>query len=108
MGGGVGENMTEANLYGVLTILATLFIIPIALAVEPVSAVKACIDSALASGLTSKYLWKMSLLSGAFYYFYNEVASPPSPLPHARTQPLPSPPSPIPHARTQPLPSPHA
>jgi len=74
MGGGVGENMTEANLYGVLTILATLFIIPIALAVEPVSAVKACIDSALASGLTSKYLWKMSLLSGAFYYFYNEVA----------------------------------
>jgi len=74
MGGGVGENMTEANLYGVLTILATLFIIPISLAVEPVSAVKATIDAALASGLTSKYLWKMSLLSGAFYYLYNEVA----------------------------------
>merc|ERR1719506_3027124 len=27
MGGGVGENMTEANIYAVLTILATIFIL---------------------------------------------------------------------------------
>merc|ERR1719345_348753 len=35
MGGGVGENMTEANIYAVLTILATLFILPITFAMEP-------------------------------------------------------------------------
>merc|ERR1719345_331711 len=34
MGGGVGENMTEANIYAVLTILATLFILPITFAME--------------------------------------------------------------------------
>merc|ERR1712054_514755 len=32
------------------------------------------ISSALASGNTAGYLWKQSLLAGAFYYLYNEVA----------------------------------
>ena len=32
------------------------------------------INSALATGLSAKYLWVQSLLAGAFYYLYNEVA----------------------------------
>jgi len=74
MGAGVGENMTEANLYAVLTILAFIAMVPIALIVEPPAAIAACVNAALGSGLTSAYLWKMSILSGAFYYLYNEVA----------------------------------
>jgi len=74
MGGGVGENMSEANLYGVLTILAFIAMVPISLLIEPPAAVMACINSALASGLTAKYLWTQSILAGAFYYLYNEVA----------------------------------
>ena len=66
--------MTEANLYGVLTILAFIFILPISLALEPPAAISAAISAATAGGLSSGYLWKMSLLSGAFYYLYNEVA----------------------------------
>jgi solute carrier family 35 protein E1 len=74
MGGGCGENMTEANIYAVLTILATIFILPITFALEPPAAVRTCINSALATGLTAKTLWTNSLLAGAFYYLYNEVA----------------------------------
>jgi solute carrier family 35 protein E1 len=74
MGGGVGENMTEANIYAVLTILATIFILPISFALEPPSAVMSCINAALAQGFTPATLWKHSLLAGAFYYLYNEVA----------------------------------
>merc|ERR1719331_1751926 len=64
MGG--GENMSEANLYAVLTILAFIAMVPISLAIESPAAVMACINSALASGLTAKYLWVQSLLAGAF------------------------------------------
>jgi len=74
MGGGVGENMTEANLYGVLTILAFLFILPVSLAIESPAAIMASVSAAKAGGLTSGYLWTQSLMAGAFYYLYNEVA----------------------------------
>merc|ERR1719231_1510644 len=74
MGGGVGENMTEANLYGVLTILAFIFLLPVSLAIEPPAAIMASITAAKATGLTAGYLWKQSILAGAFYYLYNEVA----------------------------------
>ena len=74
MGGGVGENMTEANLYAVLTILAFIAIVPISLAIESPAAIMACINGALASGFSAKYLWVQSILAGAFYYLYNEVA----------------------------------
>ena len=74
MGGGVGENMTEANIYAVLTILATIFMLPIALFLEPPAAVMASIKTALAAGNSQKQLWIWSLLAGAFYYLYNEVA----------------------------------
>jgi len=74
MGGGVGENMTEANLYGVLTILAFIFLLPVSLAFEPPAAIMAAVNAAMAKGMTAGYLWKQSLLAGAFYYLYNEVA----------------------------------
>merc|ERR1719183_846110 len=74
MGGGVGENMTEANLYGVLTILAFIAMVPISLIIEPPAAVGAAISAAKASGLSASYLWTQSILAGAFYYLYNEVA----------------------------------
>ncbi|KAL1526800.1 hypothetical protein AB1Y20_015494 [Prymnesium parvum] len=74
MGGGVGENMSEANLYGVLTIMAFVFLIPISLAIEPPAAVMASIAAAKSAGLTSGYLWTQSIMAGAFYYLYNEVA----------------------------------
>jgi solute carrier family 35 protein E1 len=74
MGAGVGENMTEANLYAVLTIIAFIFILPISFAVEPPAAIMGAINTALAGGFTAKYLWTMSILAGAFYYLYNEVA----------------------------------
>merc|ERR1719352_288890 len=66
--------MDEANIYAVLTILATVFMIPIALFLEPPAAVSACISAALAKGNLAKDLWMHSLLAGAFYYLYNEVA----------------------------------
>merc|ERR1719331_1508604 len=74
MGGGVGENMNEANLYGVLTILAFIFLLPVSLALEPPAAIMATVNAAMAKGMTAGYLWKQSILAGAFYYLYNEVA----------------------------------
>jgi solute carrier family 35 protein E1 len=73
-GAGIGENMNEANLYGVLTILAFIAILPITLALEPPAAISAAISAAMDGGLSAKYLWTQSLLAGAFYYLYNEVA----------------------------------
>ena len=70
----VGENMGEANLYGVLTIFAFLAMVPISLLVEPPAAVAATISSALAAGHSARYLWTCSILSGFFFYLYNEVA----------------------------------
>jgi solute carrier family 35 protein E1 len=101
MSKGVGENMTEANLYAVLTILATIFLLPVSLLIETPATIMAAINGALAGGATSGYLWtarraqfgaqfgatrrnsptphipprsQVSLLAGAFYYLYNEVA----------------------------------
>ena len=66
--------MTEANLYAVLTILAFIAIVPISLAIESPAMIMSTINSALAGGFTPGYLWKQSILAGAFYYLYNEVA----------------------------------
>ncbi|KAJ8611864.1 hypothetical protein CTAYLR_005821, partial [Chrysophaeum taylorii] len=70
----VGENMTEANLYAVLTIIAFCVLTPVSLFIESPATIKAAWDSAIASGLTPSYLASVSLLSGAYYYLYNEVA----------------------------------
>ena len=74
MGGGVGENMNEVNLYAVLTIISFIFLLPISLAVEPVAKVQAAVSAALAAGHTHKSLAITTALSGAYYYLYNEVA----------------------------------
>mmetsp|Transcript_17217 Transcript_17217/g.41138 ORF Transcript_17217/g.41138 Transcript_17217/m.41138 type:complete len:313 (-) Transcript_17217:11-949(-) len=68
MGGGVGENMSEANLYGVLTIMAFVFLIPISLAIEPPAAVMASIAAAKSAGLTSGYLWTQSIMAGGGFF----------------------------------------
>ena len=44
--------MDEANLYGVLTILAFLVLLPISLLVEPPAAIMASISAAQKAGLT--------------------------------------------------------
>jgi solute carrier family 35 protein E1 len=74
MGGGVGENMNETNLYAVLTIIAFAVLLPVSLAVETPAAVSSAIDAAVAAGHTKKDLAVLSALSGAYYYLYNEVA----------------------------------
>ena len=74
MNKGVGENMSETNLYAVLTILAFIAMVPISLLMEPPAAVMGAIEAAKASGLSANYLWTQSLLAGVFYYLYNEVA----------------------------------
>ncbi|CBN78131.1 conserved unknown protein [Ectocarpus siliculosus] len=73
MGKPVGENMSPANLYAVLTVLAFCFLSPVALLVEGRKA-KPAWDAAIAAGATAKGLSSTILLSGLFYYLYNEVA----------------------------------
>lgn len=73
MGKPVGENMTPANLYAVLTVLAFCFLSPVALLVEGRKA-KPAWDAAIAAGATAKGLSSTIMLSGLFYYLYNEVA----------------------------------
>jgi len=70
----IGQNMGPANLFGVLTVLAFVACLPISLAVESPATIAATIKSALAAGNTPAYLAKCSLLSGFFFYLYNEVA----------------------------------
>lgn len=74
MGGGVGENMNETNLYAVLTMLSFAILLPVSLAVEPTSAVSKAVDAAVAAGTSKKELAILTALSGAYYYLYNEVA----------------------------------
>lgn len=73
MGKPVGENMSPANLYAVLTVLAFAFLSPVALLVEG-KKLKPAWDAALAAGATANGLGSSILLSGLFYYLYNEVA----------------------------------
>jgi len=74
MGGGVGENMNETNLYAVMTIMAFAVLLPVSLMVETPKAVGAAINTAVAAGTSKKDLAILSALSGAYYYLYNEVA----------------------------------
>jgi solute carrier family 35 protein E1 len=66
--------MGAANLYGVLTIMSFIGLLPIALVMESPAKLKAGWDAAIAAGHTAKYLIQTSLVSGFFYYLYNEVA----------------------------------
>lgn len=73
MGGGkIGKNMDSANIYAVLTIMATFMLIPIAFAIEGPSGMMKGFQAAYAKG-GATFLWHM-VYSGFFYYMYNEVA----------------------------------
>jgi len=73
MGGGdIGENMDSANVYAVLTIMATFMLIPISLAIEGPAGMWKGFQAAHAAG-GSQFLLHM-VYSGFFYYMYNEVA----------------------------------
>jgi solute carrier family 35 protein E1 len=74
MGKSIGENLTAPNLFGVLTIIAFVIMIPVSLFFEPPSVISAAIEEAQADGMTSYDMYKLATLSGLFYYFYNEVA----------------------------------
>jgi len=65
--------MGAANLYGVLTIMSFLMLLPFALVLEGAK-LKGGWAAAIAAGHTANYLLKTSLVSGLFYYLYNEVA----------------------------------
>jgi len=73
MGAPKGENMDAANLYGVLTILATAMIAPIAAVMEGPTA-KSLFDKAVASGIPAKDIIYNMFMSGLTFYLYNEVA----------------------------------
>jgi len=73
MGAPKGENMDAANLYGVLTILATAMIAPIAAVMEGPTA-KSLFNNAVASGIPAKDIIYNMFMSGLTFYLYNEVA----------------------------------
>lgn len=64
-----GENMDAGNLYGVMTIMATLMLAPFAAFVEGPQ-LKGLWDAAMAAGHTKATLTKGALLSGIFFYMY--------------------------------------
>mmetsp|Transcript_39614 Transcript_39614/g.91730 ORF Transcript_39614/g.91730 Transcript_39614/m.91730 type:complete len:196 (+) Transcript_39614:487-1074(+) len=70
----MGENLTPANMFGVLTILGFIFILPVSLAIEGPAVIKTAFASALAAGYTKARLFTLLSVSGFLYYIYNEVA----------------------------------
>jgi solute carrier family 35 protein E1 len=70
----LGENLTPANMFAVLTILGFLFILPASLLIEGPAKVAAAYTGALAAGYTKMQLFRLLGISGFLYYIYNEVA----------------------------------
>lgn len=72
MKGDIGENMDSSNTFSVLTIMATFMLVPISLAIEgPTAMIKGFKVAFSAGGMN--FMWQM-ILSGFYYYMYNEVA----------------------------------
>jgi len=69
-----GKNMTEANLYGVLTIACFCLLLPVSLLVETPGKIAATWAAANAAGISSGYIAWNLFMSGACYYLYNETA----------------------------------
>lgn len=67
-----GENMTPENLFGVLTIMSFLWALPFALAIEGPKA--AAVWAASASKTAPLTMLKQSVVTGLYFYTYNEVA----------------------------------
>lgn len=72
MGKPQGQNMDAANLYAVMTILASIMCLPLSLALEG-SKIVPTIQKIIAAG-NLKTIGIETLLSAMFYYLYNEVA----------------------------------
>ena len=72
MGKPIGQNMDAVNLYAVMTILSTAIMVPVFLAMEGTQ-IAPVLQSIAAAG-KMKTLVIETLLSGIFYYLYNEVA----------------------------------
>jgi solute carrier family 35 protein E1 len=70
----LGENLTPANTFAVLTILGFLFILPASLLIEGPAKVSTAWAAALARGYTNTQLFQLLSVSGFLYYIYNEVA----------------------------------
>jgi solute carrier family 35 protein E1 len=72
MGKPQGQNMDAANLYAVMTILSTLLIAPVSFGLEW-NKIIPTIDAVVKAG-NFKNLAIWTVLSGLYYYLYNEVA----------------------------------
>eukprot|EP01035_Chromulina_nebulosa_P026336 gene26336-34453_t len=72
MGKPQGQNMNAANLYAVMTILATVLLTPLTLLIEGKQIIPT-VQSIIAKGQFSTVAIQ-TLLSAVFYYLYNEVA----------------------------------
>lgn len=70
----LGENLTPANMFAVLTILGFLFILPASILIEGPAKITAAWTAALAAGYTKFQLLRLLSVSGFLYYLYNEVA----------------------------------
>jgi solute carrier family 35 protein E1 len=69
-----GENMTESNLYAVLTIMSFSLLLPFSLVIETPAKIMAAWGAANAAGISSGYIAFNLLMSGVCYYLYNETA----------------------------------
>lgn len=72
MGEPPGKNMNAANLYAVMTIIASVFCLPIALFLEGGN-IAPTLKALTANGLRKTFAVQ-TFLSAIFYYLYNEVA----------------------------------
>jgi len=70
----LGENLTPANMFAILSIIGFCAIAPVTLLLEPPKAAMAAWSAALAKGYTNAQLLKLLSVSGFLYYIYNEVA----------------------------------
>ena len=70
----LGENLTPANMFAVLTILGFMMILPASILIEGPGAITTAWSAALAAGHTASELWIKLAVSGFLYYTYNEVA----------------------------------
>ena len=70
----LGENLTPANMFAVLSIIGFFAIAPVSLLLEPPKVALAAWSAALAKGYTNLQLVKLLSISGFLYYIYNEVA----------------------------------
>jgi solute carrier family 35 protein E1 len=68
----LGQSMTANNLYAVLTMMATFFLIPVTIAMEG-SILRPAFEGLRASQQLSSYIIQ-TFLASLFYYLYNEMA----------------------------------